>query len=128
MELRERVLYPQIHPIKLFTDVATATVSTVLFWHHALGASLVVGFVPSIAVSYVLVRWGNLDPYRNSSFGRYVRRFMTRRVEAARFGGLVPLWGGAWSHRLAIVGLGALWIVGCWLWGLRKTTVDERSA
>src|SRR5215510_2141826 len=128
MERRERVLYHQIHPIKLFTDVGTATVSTILFWHHALGAALVVGFVPSIAVSYVLIRWGDLEPYRNSSFGRYVRRFMTRRVEAARFGGLVPLWGGAWSHRLGIVGLGALWIVGCWLWGLRKTTVDEGSA
>jgi hypothetical protein len=127
MELRERVLYHQIHPIKLLTDVGTATLAAVLFWHHALGAALVVGFVPSIAVSYSLIRWANLEPYRNSAFGRYVRRFMTRRVEAARFAGLIPLWGGAWTHRAAVVGVGALWIVGCWLWGVRNITFDKRS-
>lgn len=128
MDLRERVLYHQIHPLKLLTDVGTALVAAVLFWHHALGAALVVGFVPSIAVSYALIRWANLEPFRNSVFGRYVRRFMTRRVEGARFAGLLPLWGGAWIHRLGIVGLGALWIVGCWLWGRRTTASDERSA
>ena len=127
MDLRERVLYHQIHPAKLLTDVGTATVAAVLFWHHALAAALVVGFVPSVAVSYSLIRWANLEPYRHSPVGRYVRRFMTRRVEAARFGGLLPLWGGAWAHHLGIVGLGAFWIVGCWLWGVRKVTFDERS-
>ena len=128
MELRERVLYHQIHPLKLFTDVGTAAMAAVLLWRHALGAALVVGFVPSIAVSYALIRWANLEPYRNSAFGRYVRRFMTRRVEAARFAGLIPLWGGAWSHQLGVVGLGVLWIVGCWLWGLRSPASDEREA
>jgi len=44
---------------------------------------------------------------------------MTRRVEAARFAGLIPLWGGARVRQPAIIVLGAAWIAGCWLWGLR---------
>jgi hypothetical protein len=127
MDLRERVLYHQIHPLKLFTDIATAIVATALFWRHSLIAALVFGFLPSVAVSFALLRWSDLEPYRRSAFGRYVSRFMTRRVEAARFAGLLPLWGGAWIHCLGTVGVGALWILACWLWGLRTPRSDTAA-
>ena len=129
MDSAERVLYHQIHPVKLLTDVAAAGIAGALLWQHRLGAALVVGFVPSILVSAALLRWANLEPYRDSAFGRYVARFMTRRVEAARLLGLLPLWGGAWWRRPAVIGAGVLWIVGCWLWGLvsrnRLTTLQH---
>lgn len=117
MEHNERVLYHQIHPLKLLTDVGTAIVATALFWRHRAGAAILVGFVPSIVITVILLRWADLEPYRRSAFGQYVRRFMTRRVEAARFAGLVPLWGGAWLGRPWLIAAGAAWIVGCWLWG-----------
>ena len=118
MNRRERVLYHQIHPAKLLTDVGTAAVAAALLWLHHPVLALVVGFVPSIIVSVVLVRWGDLEPYRNSRFGRYVRRFMTPGVELARLAGLIPLWGGAWIRRPAIMAAGAAWILGCWLRGI----------
>jgi hypothetical protein len=127
MELRERVLYHQIHPFKLLTDVAAAVIAAALFWGHSLVAAFLVGVTPSIVVSVTLLRWANLEPYRRSAFGRYVRRFMTRRVEAARFAGLLPLWGGAWIHQPLIIGGGALWIVACWLWGLRTRASDVHA-
>jgi len=120
MELGDRVLYHQIHPLKLLTDVGTAAVAAALLWTHRLAPALVVGFVPSIVVSAILVRWVNLEPYRESAFGRYVARFMTRRLELARFAGLVPLWGGAWLRRPVMIAAGIVWIVGCWLWGVRS--------
>ena len=122
MEQRERLLYHQIHPVKLATDVTTAAVGVALLWQHRLGLALLVGFVPSIVVSIFLVTWGNLEQYRSSAFGRYVGRFMTRRVELARFAGLLPFWGGAWLHQPVLIVFGALWIVGCWLRGLRTST------
>jgi len=118
MDRAERLLYHQIHPLKLFTDVATAIAAAALLWRHELGAALVVGFVPSIAVSAALIRSANLERYRDSAFGRYVARFMTRRVELARLVGLVPLWGGAWLRRPGIIFGGAVWILTCWLIGL----------
>ncbi|HKW12682.1 MAG TPA: hypothetical protein VJO33_20005 [Gemmatimonadaceae bacterium] len=120
MDFAERVLYHQIHPVKLLTDVAAAGIAAALLWQHRLGAALAVGFVPSILVSAALLRWANLESYRDSAFGRYVARFMTRRVEAARLLGLLPLWGGAWWRCPAVIGAGVLWIVGCWLWGLSR--------
>jgi hypothetical protein len=119
MQLAQRVLYHQIHPAKLATDVVTAFAATALLWNHHLTAALLVGFVPSIVATAVLLRWANLDPYRDSAFGRYVGRFMTRRVEIARLAGLLPLWIGAWLERPVAIAAGAAWIIGCWLWGLR---------
>ena len=119
MDRRERILYHQLHPVKLFTDVATAIAATALFWMHRPLSALLVGLVPPVVVTAALLQWANLERYRTSAFGAYVRRFMTRWVELARLAGLVPLWGGAWLRRPVIIVLGVVWIVGCWLWGLR---------
>ena len=124
MQRRDRLLYHQIHPAKLVTDVASAAAAATLFWRHRPAFALIVGFVPSIVTSIVLLRGADLEPYRRSAFGRYVRRFMTRRVELARLAGLLPLWGGAWLRRPSLIGLGVVWILGCWLIGLRKSTSD----
>lgn len=119
MDRHERLLYHQIHPLKLLTDVATAMLAAGLLWTHHLAMAAVVGFGPSIVVTIALLRWANLDSLRRSRFGRYVARFMTRRVELARLAGLMPFWGGAWLHQRALLLIGAAWILGCWLWGLR---------
>ena len=120
MDFTERVLYHQIHPLKLLTDWSTAFIAVALLWSHRLIAALIVGFVPAIVVSAALLRWADLEPYRASRFGRYVEGFMTRRVEMARLAGLLPLWLGAWYRQPLIVGVGVVWIVGCWMWGLRR--------
>lgn len=125
MNRAERVLYHQIHPAKLATDVATAALAVWLFWRHRLWIALIVGFVPSVLVTAYLMRWANLEPYRRSRFGRYLARFMTPRVEAARFAGLIPLWVGAWIREPIAIVAGAVWIAACWLWGLRPA---EREA
>ena len=121
MNRAERVLYHQIHPAKLATDIATAAASAWLVWRHRFWIAMIVGFVPSILVTAFLLRWANLEPYRRSRLGRYVARFMTRRVEAARFAGLIPLWVGSWIHNVMAIGAGAAWIAACWLWGLRPS-------
>lgn len=118
MELRDRILYHQIHPLKLATDWATAIVAAVLLWRHRLVPALAVGFLPSVLVSALLIRRADLRTQRDSALGRYLAGWMTRGVEAARFGGLAIWWAGAWAHRTAFMVLGVMGIVGCWLGGL----------
>jgi hypothetical protein len=119
MQLEERLLYHQIHPLKLLTDVSTAVAAAALFWGHRPVMAFAIGLLPSAAMTVALIQFADLERYRSSPFGRYVHRFMTRTVEVARLAGLLPFWGGAWLHRPTVMGIGVGWILGCWLLGLR---------
>ena len=128
MELHDRVLYHQIHPAKLLTDGVTAVAATVLLWSHRIAWALGVGLLPSILITLVLLRWVDLEPYRRSTVGRYVGRFMTRRIEAARLIGLAIVWSGAWLRRPSVIVVGAAWIAACWLWGIRAPSSNLPAA
>jgi hypothetical protein len=117
MEFRERALYHQIHPVKLLTDVATAIATAVLLWQHRAAAALLLGFVPSVVVSALLIGCADLEPYQRSPLGRYLARWMTRSMEAARFAGLALFWGGAWLLRPLLMASGLLVIALAWLRG-----------
>ena len=119
MNARERQIYHQIHPLKLATDVVSALAAAAFFWQHSVALALAVGPLPPIVASVLVLRFANLDRYRDSRIGAYIGRNMMRRVEAARLAGLLPLWGGAWLQRGFIIAAGIVWILLCWLWCLR---------
>lgn len=119
MYARERQIYHQIHPFKLATDVVSALAAAAFFWQHSLAIALGVGLLPPIVASALVLRFANLDRYRDSRIGAYIGRNMTRRVEVARLAGLLPLWGGAWLQRGFLIAAGIVWILLCWLWCFR---------
>jgi hypothetical protein len=119
MNSRERQIYHQIHPLKLTTDVVSALVAATFFWQHSLALALAVGLLPPVVASVLVLRFANLDRYRDSRIGDYIGRNMTRAVEVARLAGLLPLWGGAWLQRGFIIAVGIVWILLCWLWCFR---------
>ena len=93
MTSRERVLYHQIHPAKLSTDVIAAVISLYCFWQHWLWMALILHFLPPIVASALVIQWADLDRQRRSAFGVYVKRMMTRTVEAVRLGGDIVIAG-----------------------------------
>jgi hypothetical protein len=113
MDDREKILFHQIHPIKLLTDGIAEVVSLPLFWQHRLRAALVVHFVPPVAASFAVMRWADLEPYRRSAFGRYIARSMTPRMQGLRLLGDLIMAAGAWRRRpLIIVAGGGLVLYG----------------
>ncbi len=116
--LQERLLYHQIHPLKLLTDISAAALGVYLIWQRALLPSLVVLFVPTTAVSLLLLRRANLEPLRDSRLGRYVRAYMTRSVELARSAGMAVMIAGAWYRVGWVIAAGALIVLGAWLNGV----------
>lgn len=120
MEPRDRILYHQIHPLKLAVDWGTASVAAWCFWAHHLALALGIGFVPSVLTTIALVQWADLGRYRTSRVGRRLARGMTPRVEGARLLGLLPFWGGAWIHLPLPMVAGVAWILACWGWALRR--------
>ncbi len=113
----ERILYHQVHPLKLATDISTAVASLVLLADHRLAVALGVMFVPSIVVSAVLVRFGDFSQTHGSRMGAYLRRYMTKAIQGVRFLGMGLAAGGAWLHAWWLIPVGATVILWGWLGG-----------
>jgi hypothetical protein len=118
MTMKERVLYHQIHPLKLATDILASVVSLYLLWHQMIGAGLLVHFVPPIVASALLLRYANFDVQAQSAFGRYIAQNMTRTIEMIRFFGDLVTVLAAWQQDALLMVLGFAVIVGAWCNGL----------
>ena len=117
MNFEEQRLYHQIHPAKLFTDVAVTPISLSFLWQHEVWFSIIAAFVPPILVSSAMMIWppvSDLERIRASAAGRYLKRFMTPLVEATRLLSLVPMAFGAWEHRFWPIGLGLAILTIAW--------------
>ena len=98
MNFAERALYHQIHPAKLFADIATALVAIDLFWRQALVPGLIIALLPPLLVSAVLMREADFERYRASPMGAYLRQFMPPWVQALRLFGVGVASYAAWHH------------------------------
>ena len=81
-------------------------------------AGLIIAFIPSLLVSFLLVGFIDLENYKNSRFGRYVAKYMRQIAQQARLVGYVGMALGAWFHMVWILVLGLVVIVVSWTWGL----------
>ena len=117
MTLHEKVLYHQIHPMKLFTDWSTGVLSFYLLWQHSLRQAILVMFIPAIVVSGALIWLADLEPRKQSPLGRYVAKYMTPSMQEARFAGNAVMALGAWYRRPAVLVAGLLVILFGWLRG-----------
>jgi hypothetical protein len=118
MTLQEKVLYHQIHPLKLGADITAAVVSTYFFWERNLALGLITMFAPPIVMSTVLLATQDFTWIRDSAVGRYLKRSMTRAMEAVRLAGTLPMVFGAWYHLPWLIALGLPIILFGWLRGL----------
>lgn len=124
MTLKEKVLYHQIHPLKLTADIGCEPVSLYFFWHHDLVLGLTTHFVPPIAASLILISCADFEAIKRSRAGAYLRRNMTRIVEGIRLAGDIVMVFGAWFHRPSPIIAGVAVIVIAWSsGGIRKPSV-----
>ena len=119
MDFGEKVLYHQIHPAKLAADVGGSLASTYLMWRRRFVAAMLAAFVPAVLASILVIRYADLERRKHSQFGRYMHRYMDRRVlDAWRFFGQVVMWVGAWYRVGKLVPIGVAIVVGAWVSGL----------
>ena len=121
MNFADKVLYHQIHPLKLGTDILASLVSLYFFWQHRLLIGLLLHLAPPIIASLVVIHMVDLEPQRQSAFGEYVKRMMTRKIEAIRLSGDIVMVLGAWSRSPPLIGAGLAIVIAGWLSGIVKT-------
>ncbi|HEY9167022.1 MAG TPA: hypothetical protein VIS48_12770 [Candidatus Kryptonia bacterium] len=118
MNVFDKTLYHQIHPFKMVSDVVTAFTAVYLFWLHLIVAGLIVAFVPSLTISFFMIRTMDFEKQKDSSFGRYVKRYMGRGSDTARSIGFLIMLAGGWFQMFWIIVLGFLVIISAWVNGL----------
>ncbi len=118
MDVAEKELYHQIHPAKLAVDIGATPFALYLFWLHELLPALIVTLVPSVIASAIIMRYADLEPYRSSPTGRYMKKYMTRTMEGVRFGGLLIMIAGAWFPLWQLFPAGILVILSGWFRGV----------
>ena len=118
MNVIDKTLYHQIHPFKMVTDVIAAFIAVYLIWLHLIIEGLVVGFIPSLAISFFMIRTMDFEKQKQSKFGKYVKRYMGRGADTARSIGFLVMLCGGWFHMLWLIGLGFLAIIAAWMNGL----------
>jgi hypothetical protein len=117
MSPRDKYLYHQIHPLKLVIDAGAGFGSLYPLWHHHLALALVVMLLPPPLISLLLMRFANLEPYRQSAFGQYIAHSMSHAMEAIRLAGMIVVALGAWHHSPWIILTGCVAILFGWLRG-----------
>ena len=117
MNFKEKTLYHQVHPAKLLTDWITAIPSLYLLWNQVLLLGLAITFVPSIVSSAIIIQFVNLDRYQQSSVGKYLAKYMTSKMQALRFAGLIIMLVGAWYQVIWLIPTGLTLILLAWLRG-----------
>jgi hypothetical protein len=123
LDVGEKVLYHQIHPAKLAADVGGSLVSTYLMWRRRFAWAMLAAFVPAFVASVLVMAYADLERRKHSPFGRYMQRYMNRRVEAWRFFGQVVIWVGAWYRVGKLIPIGWAIVVAAWASGVwRKPT------
>lgn len=118
MTLADKKLYHQIHPVKLFTDWVTGLLSLYLLWRHMIWPAIGIAFIPPILISFILVTFCNLETLKKSRFGKYVKKYMTGKMELFRMGGFICMASGAWFHSIIFLIVGLVVILYGWVKGL----------
>lgn len=101
------------------TDVVTAFAAVYFLVGHFLILSLCIAFIPSTIVSMIIMAKSDLEKYKNSAFGVYIRKYMaSKSSDWIRFGGFVVMMVGGWNNLLWLITLGFAVILFVWLKGL----------
>jgi hypothetical protein len=128
MTLREKILFHQVHPVKLATDVASAFVSLYFLWQHALIVGLLAHLLPPPVGSAIVMACVDLEPYKNSRLGAYLVRHMRPGAQAARLIGDLIMVVAAWFRAPGGIAAGLLIIVAAWSHGLIWFRRNQRQA
>ena len=116
--LKEKVLFHQIHPAKLTTDIAAAVISLYFLWQHDLVIGLLTHFTPPPIASAAVIRFADLDSYKASRLGAYLARYMTPTAQGTRLAGDLITVVAAWYQSPVgiLTGLGI--VFAAWTYGL----------
>ena len=74
--------------------------------------------IPPVIASTLIMKWVNLEAYKRSAFGKYIRSYMTPFVVGLRALGTIITHVGAWYRKPYLIPLGLAIVLLGWLRGI----------
>jgi hypothetical protein len=103
----------------MVTDVVSAFGAIYLLWEHYLIVGVCIAFIPSTVLSMVLIAKADLEKYKNSTFGVYIRKHMSSKaLDWLRFAGFIVMMVGGWNRWIWLVVIGLFIVLYVWMKGL----------
>jgi hypothetical protein len=118
MTIQEKILYHQIHPLKLLTDISTSIASTYFLWEHNLFCFFILFLPPSLLITILLLKYANLEKQKNTHMGKYILKYMSPGIQMVRLFGQVVVWVAAWFQAPSFIAVGVMIILLAWGEGL----------
>jgi len=127
--LEEKKTYHQIHPLQLSTDFLTGFGAAYLLWEKSLILGVCVAFIPSTIMSLYIIAKVDLEKYKASNFGVYVRKHMaSKTADWLRFGGFAVMLMGGWLRFIWLVALGFAIVLLVWTKGLFVRSSPQKGS
>ena len=117
MDFREKEKYQEIHPVKLAVDIGTAFLSIYFYWVQDFVLGTAIGFLPSVIVTAVIIKWVNLEKIKQSPLGKYIDKYVTNTIRLIRIVGFIVATVAAWYNIWWLVLVGLLVILLAWFRG-----------
>jgi hypothetical protein len=103
MQLADKLLVHQVHPVKIGADVTASVVSNTLLWRGRPKAALAVRVVLPVAGSLAVLTLADLDALARTAPGRYMLAHMPPSAQAVRLAGDALMARGARRHSVALL-------------------------
>ena len=116
--LKEKILYHQVHWLKLLSDISVSVFTTWLLWHHNVFWFLIFCLAPSVIASFFIIKFVDLGKLKRSSLGKYIEKYLTSLIGAIRMAGQIIVWIGGWYHLPFLIVIGVLIVIAAWCNGL----------
>ena len=129
MTIEEKRIYHQIHPLQLSVDLLTGFGAVYLLWNQHLILGVCIAFIPSTIVSLYIIAKVDLEKYKGSNFGVYIRKNMgSKSADWLRFGGFAVMLMGGWLNLLWLVAIGFGVVLLIWTKGFIVASLRQKKA
>jgi hypothetical protein len=114
--------------MQLATDLLTGFGAAYLLWQQSLILGVCIAFIPSTLISLYIIAKVDLEKYKASNFGFYVRKHMaSKAADWVRFGGFAVMLLGGWLRFIWLAGFGFLIILLVWTNGLFAKSLQSKK-
>ncbi|MBI3627042.1 hypothetical protein HY224_03280 [Candidatus Uhrbacteria bacterium] len=116
----EKILYHQVHPLKLIIEWSGALLALYFFWQGEMWKGIFMAFLPAVFSSWLVIQWADFKSIKNTHLGQNFKHYLAKHLKALRMLGYLLTVLGAIYNSTSTVTFGLAVIITSWFTGYAK--------